>query len=74
MFAETARKIQEKLMKEGEFGAKQKILIRQLEMKYGLTADEKEQIRNVQKLWMLDVALDTVVTGEDKQALLAKLS
>lgn len=70
MFAETARKLKEKLLKEGEINAKKRILINQLLMKYGLTEDEKDRIRNIQSPVLLDSALDAVVTGKDKQVLL----
>ena len=70
MFAETARKLKEKLLKEGEINAKKRILINQLLMKYGLTEDEKDRIRNIQSPVLLDSALDAVVTGKDKQGLL----
>ena len=43
-------------------------------MKYGLKEDEKNLIRKVQEPWLLDSALDAVVTGEDKSGVLGKLN
>ena len=74
MLAETIRELREELMKEGEINAKKRILIKQLAIKYGLSEEEKDRIQSVQKLWMLDVALDTVITGEDKYGVLKKLN
>ena len=73
MLAELAQELAQKYKKEGELEAKKEILIIQLKLKYGLTEDEENLILNVPKLWMLDIALDTVITGDDKQTLLKKL-
>ena len=73
MFAETAQRIKQDLLKEGELKEKHEVLIRQLILKFGMTEDEKVQIQNVQEPRLLDSALDAVVTGENKQELLAGL-
>ena len=73
MFAETAQRIKQDLLKEGMLKEKHEVLIRQLILKFGMTEDEKVQIQNVQEPRLLDSALDAVVTGENKQELLARL-
>ena len=73
MFAETAQRIKQDLLKEGELKEKHEVLIRQLILKFGLTDDEKTSIRDVTDTRLLDSALDAVVTGENKQELLAGL-
>ena len=78
MLAETAQKLTQKWLKEGieqgELNEKHDVLIRQLNLKFGLTENEKDYIRNVEDTELLDSALDAVVTGETKQELLAKLN
>ena len=82
MFADIAQRIKQDLLNEGiqqgiekgELNDKHEVLIRQLDLKFGLTEDEKDRIRYVQSPVLLDSALDAVVTGEDKQGLLALLS
>ena len=78
MLAETAQKLTDKLLNEGlrqgELSDKHEVLIRLVDLKFGLSEDEKVRIRKVQEPWRLDSALDAVVTGEDKQELLAKLN
>jgi len=82
MLAETAQKLTDKLLKQGleqglrqgELSEKHEVLIRLVDLKFGLSEDEKIRIRKVQEPWRLDSALDAVVTGEDKKELLEKLS
>ncbi|MCK5251141.1 MAG: Rpn family recombination-promoting nuclease/putative transposase [Spirochaetaceae bacterium] len=78
MFAETAQRIKQDLLNEGieqgEMNEKHEVLIRLVDLKFGLTEDEKDRIRNVQSPVLLDSALDAFATDEDKQGLLALLS
>ena len=81
MFAETAQRIKQDLLNEGiqqgieqgELSDKHEVLIRLVDLKFGLTEDEKNRIQEVQSPELLDSALDAVVTGNDKQGLLALL-
>ena len=82
MLAETAQKLTDKLLKQGleqgleqglrqgELGDKHEVLIRQLNLKFGLSDVDKASIRNVDNPELLDSALDAVVTGEDKKYIL----
>ena len=51
---------------EGELEEKHNVLIRQLELKYGLSEDEREHILFITDFKKLDAALDAVVLSEDK--------
>ena len=81
MFAETAQRIKQDLLNEGmqqgiekgELNDKHEVLIRLVDLKFGLTEDEKDRIRNVHSPVLLDSALDAVVTNEDKKYILALL-
>ena len=81
MFAETAQRIKQDLLNEGmqqgiekgELNEKHEVLIRQLDLKFGLTEDEKDRIRDVHSPVLLDSALDAFAIGKDKLDLLALL-
>ena len=73
MFVDIAQRIKRELLNEGKLSDKHDVLIRQIDLKFGLKEDEKNLIRNVQEPWLLDSALDAVVTAEDKSGVLGKL-
>ena len=78
MFVDIAQRIKRELLNEGleqgKLSDKHDVLIRQIDLKFGLKEDEKNLIRKVQEPWLLDSALDAVVTGEDKSGVLGKLN
>ena len=74
MFVDIAQRIKRDLLNEGKLSEKHDVLIRQIDLKFGLKEDEKNLIRNIQEPWLLDSALDAVVTGEDKSGVLEKLN
>jgi len=74
MLVDIAEKLTQKLMKEGQLSDKQDVLIRQMNLKFGLEEDEKNLIRNIQEPWLLDAALDAFATGENKSGVLGKLN
>ena len=53
---------------EGELEDKHNVLIRQLELKYGLLEKEKKHILSVTDFKKLDEALDAFVFSEDKKS------
>jgi len=58
---------------EGKLEGKHTILIRQLELKYTLSEDEKNQILSVTDFRKLDAAVDAFVFAEDKERVLKLL-
>jgi predicted transposase/invertase (TIGR01784 family) len=58
---------------EGELEEKHNVLIRQLELKYALSEDEREHILFITDFEKLDAALDAVVLSEDKESVLKLL-
>lgn len=78
MFAETAQRIKQDLLNEGiqqgELSEKHEVLIRLVDLKFGLAEDEKVRIRDIQSPGLLDSALDAFATGDDKFGVLVKLN
>ena len=60
-------------LEEGEIADKQKVLIRQLERKFGLSAEEKSRIEEERDRDKLDAALDAIVFAASKDEVLEKL-
>ena len=58
---------------EGELEDKHNVLIRLLELKYGLSDEEKNQILSVSDFKKLDAALDAIVLSADKENVLKLL-
>jgi predicted transposase/invertase (TIGR01784 family) len=58
---------------KGELVDKHKVLIRQLELKYSLSEDEKNQILSISDLKKLDTDLDSFVFSENKESVLTHL-
>ena len=56
---------------EGALNARKKVLIRQLELKFGTTENDRNRIHNIDSSWVLDVALKNVVRDIDKQELMS---
>ena len=54
-------------IKEGELEEKHNVLIRQLELKYNLSEDEKKHILSINDFKKLDAALNAVVLVKDKE-------
>ena len=73
MLVDIAEKLTQKLMREGQLSDKQDVLIRQMNLKFGLEENEKNLIRKVQESWLLDAALDAIVISDDKSGVLGKL-
>jgi hypothetical protein len=63
----------EKGIEKGGLKEKHEVLIRLLDLKFGLNGEEKEHIRSVQSPEVLDSALDAVVLSDDKAAVLRLL-
>ena len=57
----------------GRLDEKQEVLIRQMEKKFGLTADERDRIQSTKDLDKLDSALDVILSAATKEEVLAKL-
>ena len=57
----------------GTLEEKQNILIRLLELKYGLSEKEKYQILSVNAFKKLDAALDALVLSEDRESVIKLL-
>jgi len=55
---------------EGSLKEKHNVLIRQIEIKYGLSDDERKHIFSVTDFNKLDAALDGVVLAQDKENIL----
>ncbi len=64
----------EKGIEKGGLKDKHEVLIRLLDLKFGLEGDEKERIRKVQSPGLLDSALDAVVLSDDKMSVLKILN
>ncbi len=60
-------------LEQGKLSDKHDVLIRQLDLKFLLSEEEKERIRRVQDAALLDAALDTVVTGKSKAEIMTGL-
>ena len=78
MLAEVAQKLNRKLlnegMEQGKLQGRRDMLIRQLDLRFGLERDEKNLIRNINEPKLLDSALDAFATGDDKSGILEKLN
>ncbi len=61
------------MSEKGELNEKHEVLIRQLNLKFGLKENEKNLIRNVREPRVLDTALDAFATGTTKSDVLEKL-
>lgn len=61
-------------IEKGELEDKRNVLIRLLELKYGLTEDEKKRIRSVSDFKKLDAALDAIVLSDNRQRVLKLLT
>jgi hypothetical protein len=59
--------------KIGRLEDKQEVLIRQLERKFGLTSQERDQVRSTADPEKLDTALDVILSATTKGEVLAKL-
>ena len=57
----------------GRLDEKQEVLIRQMEKKFGLTADERDRIQSTKDLDKLDSALDVILSAATKEEVLEKL-
>lgn len=60
----------EKGIEKGELGDKHNVLVRLLQIKFGLKEEERELILSVTDFKKLDAALDGVVTVNDKESVL----
>ncbi len=60
-------------LKEGKLDEKQNVLIRQLDKKFGLPAEDKNLILSTTNPDQLDEALDEIVTADNLNQVLAKL-
>ncbi len=60
-------------LERGELQDKQRVLIRQLAKRFGLSDPEREQIESCEDRDALDAALDEIVVTQAKEAVLAKL-
>ncbi len=60
-------------IERGELEDKHNVLIRQLELKYSLSVDEKKHIISINEFNKLDAALDAVVLAKDKENILKLL-
>ena len=60
-------------IKDGELEEKHNVLIRQLELKYNLSEDEKKHILSINDFKKLDAALNAVVLVKDKENVLKLL-
>ncbi len=60
-------------MEKGELTKQQNVFIRQLDKKFGLSAEDKNLILSINNPEQLDAALDEVVTAESLNLVLAKL-
>ena len=69
--------IADELMEEGELKGKieekQQVLVRLLKRKFGLSREETEQIMAVVDPYVLDRALDEIITAERKEEVLELL-
>ena len=60
-------------IEKGELADKHNVLIRQVELKYGLSGDEKKHILSVNDFKKLDAALDVILFAEGKDEVLGAL-
>ena len=60
-------------LQRGELQDKQRVLIRQLAKRFGLSDSEREHIESCEDRDALDAALDEIVVAQAKEAVLAKL-
>ncbi|MCK5198118.1 MAG: hypothetical protein KAR21_07195 [Spirochaetales bacterium] len=60
-------------LEEGELKDKHNVLIRQIEIKYSLSDNERKHIFSVTDFDKLDAALDAVVLAKDKENILKLL-
>ena len=58
---------------EGEIKSKQETLIRQIERKYGIADEERDQIMTIHDPAILDAALDEFAVSQEKSTVMAKL-
>ncbi len=74
MLSEAAEQLTQIWLKQGiekgELKEKHEVLIRQMDLKFGLEQEEKEMIQGIQIPEILDSALDAVVTSDDKTSIL----
>ena len=61
-------------LERGELQNKQRVLIRQLAKRFGLSDHEREHIESCEDRVALDAALDEFAVAESKEAVLAKLN
>ena len=73
MLAQSIDELKEECRVEGELEDKHNVLIRLLELKYGLSDEEKNQILSVSDFKKLDAALDAIVLSADKENVLKLL-
>ena len=57
----------------GKLERSQEVLIKQIQLKYGITEKEKDFIRKVTDLDKLDIAIEKILTNITKEELLALL-
>jgi hypothetical protein len=57
----------------GQLKRSQEVLIKQIQLKYGITESEKDFIRKVTDLDKLDIAIEKILTNITKEELLALL-
>ncbi len=69
----TAMKLIQQGHKEGKLDDKQNVLIRLLDKKFGLPAEDKNLILSINNPDQLDAALDEIITAESLNQVLAKL-
>ncbi len=82
MLAEVAQKLNRKLLNEGiakgleqgleqgKIRDKQEVLIKQLDLKFGIEEEERNSIQTVDGFQKLDAALEAIVLGENKEKIL----
>ena len=73
MLLERIQNLDKRFKEDGALHARKKVLIRQLELKFGTTEKDRIRINNAQSSWLLDIALENVIRDIDKQELLSHL-
>jgi len=60
-------------LRKGKLERSQEVLIKQIQLKYGITENEKDFIRTVTDLDKLDLAIEKILTNISKEELLSIL-
>ncbi len=77
MLAEVAQELNRKILnqglEEGKLRDKQDVLIRQLDLKFGIQEEERHLIENTEDLQKLDSSLEAIVLEKNKETILGLL-